>query len=88
MRVLLTPEAHTTLNVILSVIWNVVITFRMTFLMSKVNKILSWMMDEFIHSPKPELLLPATCDEILSRVIEIWMKTHLVSDNICNTINL
>ena len=27
------------------------------------------------------------CDEILSWMIEIWMKNHLVSDNICNTIN-
>jgi hypothetical protein len=49
---------------------------------------MSWMVDEFIHWPKPYILLSATCDEILSRVITIWMKTHLVSDNNCNTVNL
>ena len=46
------------------------------------------MMDEFIHWPKPYLLLSATCDEILSWVIEVWMKNHLVSDGNCNTVNL
>ena len=46
------------------------------------------MMDEFIHWPKPYLLLSATCDEILSSMIEIWMRKHLVSDSNCNTINL
>ena len=47
-------------------------------------------MDEFIHWPKPYLLLSTTCDEILSRMIEIWMKNHLVSDSDYNynTINL
>jgi hypothetical protein len=43
------------------------------------------MMDEFIHYPKPDLLLSATCDEILSWVIEFWMENHLVSDSNCNT---
>ena len=38
-------------------------------------------MDEFIHWPKPYLLLLATCDEILSWMIKIWMKNHSVSDN-------
>ena len=37
------------------------------------------MMDEFIHWPKPYLLLSATCDEILSWMIEIWMTNHLVT---------
>ena len=46
------------------------------------------MMDEFIHWPKPYLLLSATCDETLSWMIEVWMKNHLVGDNNCNTINL
>ena len=46
------------------------------------------MMDEFIRWPKPYLLLSATCDEILSWMIEIWMKNHLVSDSNCNTIRL
>ena len=32
------------------------------------------MMDAFIHWPKPYLLLPTTCDEILSWMIEIWME--------------
>ena len=36
------------------------------------EKILSWMMDEFIHSPKPTLPLSTTCDEILSWTIETW----------------
>ena len=43
-------------------------------------------MDEFIHWPKPYLLLAATCDEILSWMIEIWMTNPLVSDSACNTI--
>ena len=46
------------------------------------------MMDEFIHWPKPGLLLSATCDEILSWMIEIWMENHSVSDSNCNTVNL
>ena len=43
-------------------------------------------MDEFIHCPKPYLLLSATCDEILSWVFDIWMKNHLASDSICNAV--
>ena len=42
--------------------------------------------DEFLHSPTPDLLLAAACDEILSWVIEIRMKTHLVRDSNCNSI--
>ena len=42
-------------------------------------------MDEFIHWPKPYLHLSATCDEILSWMIEIWTKNHFVSDNNCNS---
>ena len=45
-------------------------------------------MDEFIHWPKPYVLLSATCDEMLSWMIEIWMKFYLVSDTRCNTIKL
>ena len=45
-------------------------------------------MDEFIHWPKPFLLLSATCDDILSWMIEIWMKNNLVSDRKCNIVNL
>ena len=46
------------------------------------------MMDEFIHWPKPYLPLSVTCDERLLRMIEIWMKNHLASDSLCNTVNL
>jgi hypothetical protein len=45
------------------------------------------MMDEFMHWPKP-YLLSATCDKILSWLIEIWLKNHLESDNNCNIVNL
>ena len=44
--------------------------------------------DEIIHWPKAYLLLLSTSDEILSWMIEIWMKDHLVSDSKCNTVNL
>ena len=50
------------------------ITFWMTHLMNS-EQIFSWMMDEFIHWPKPYLLLSTTCDDILSWMIEIWMKS-------------
>ena len=46
------------------------------------------MMDEFIHWPKPCLLLSTTCDEILPWMIEFWMKNHLVNDSNCNIVNL
>ena len=42
------------------------------------------MMDEFIHYPKPYLLLSTTCDKILLWVIEIWMTNDLVNDSNCN----
>ena len=45
----------------------------MTFL---TNKIMSWMMDEFIRWAKPCLLMSTTCDEVLS-----WMNECLVRDN-------
>jgi hypothetical protein len=38
-----------------------------------------------IHWLKPQLLLSATCDRILSWMIEVWMKHHLASDSNCNT---
>ena len=41
----------------------------------------------FINWPKCYLLLSATCDEILSWMIEIWMKNHVVSDSNYNTAN-
>ena len=44
------------------------------------------MMDEFIYWPKPHLLLPTTYDEILSWMIDIWMKNHFVSGSNCNTV--
>ena len=46
------------------------------------------MMDGIIHVPKPYLLLSATGDEILSWIIESWMKNPLVSDSKCSTVNL
>jgi len=46
------------------------------------------MMDEFILWPKPYILLSTTCDEVLSWMIEIWMRHRLVSGNNRNTINL
>jgi hypothetical protein len=46
------------------------------------------MMDEFIHWPKPHLLMSATCDEILSRMINIWIKKHLIIDSNCDHVNL
>jgi hypothetical protein len=51
------------------------------------EQILPWTMDEFIHMPKAYLLLSTTFDEILSWIIEIWMKMPLVSDNNGNTVN-
>jgi hypothetical protein len=44
-------------------------------------------MNEFILWPKPYLLLSAPRDEILSWMIEIWMKNHLESDTNCNSVN-
>ena len=46
------------------------------------------MTDEFIHWPKPYILLSATCVEIFSWMIEIWDENDLVSDNNCNPVNL
>ena len=60
------------------------VTFWMTLLMN-CEQMLSGMMDEFIH---PCLLLPTTCDEMLSRMIKTWMENHLITDNNYNTINL
>ena len=36
------------------------------------------MMDEFIHWPTPYLLLPTTSDKLMSCMMEIRMKKHLV----------
>jgi hypothetical protein len=41
------------------------------------------MMDEFKRWSKSYLLLLATYDEILSWLIEIWMKKYLVSNSNC-----
>ena len=73
-----------TLNMIFYI---TMVTFWMTLLMIMIQ-ILSSMMDEFIHWPKPYLLLPTTCDEMLSWMIKFWMKNHLVNDNNCNIVNL
>ena len=37
---------------------------------------------------KPSFLLSTTRDEMLSWMIEIWTKHHLVSDGNCNVVNL
>jgi hypothetical protein len=34
----------------------------------------SWVMDEFIHWPKPYLLLSTTCDETVPWMIEVGKK--------------
>jgi hypothetical protein len=63
------------------------VTFQMTLFMNKrtnVVKDYGW-----VHPlAKTHLLLSVACDEILSWIIEIWMKNHLVNDNNCNTVNL
>ena len=48
------------------------------------GQICSWVLDEFIHWPKPYLLLSTTCDAILSWMMEIEMKIQLISGNNCN----
>ena len=82
------PQLH--LNMMFSVIWYYISLwwrFGWHFLWIS-EQILSKMMDELIHWSKPCFLLSATCGEILSWLIEIWMKVHLVSDSRCNTLNL
>ena len=79
-----------TLNMIFSVIrylmsvWQI---FIWDFLWMSLQ-ILSWMMDEFIHWPKPYLLFSTSCDEIMLWIIKICMKNHLVSDRFCNIVIL
>ena len=63
------------------------VIFGMILLMNSLQ-ILSWMMDEFSHWRKAYLLLSATCDEILTWMIEIWMKNHLENDSNRNTVNI
>ena len=63
------------------------VTFEMTLVMNKRTKIV--MDDGWVHPfAKSYLLSLATHDEILSWMIESWMKDHLVSDRNCNTVNL
>ena len=65
-----------------------IVTFRMAFLMKKwTNIVMDYGWVEFIHWPKPYLSLSATCDEILSWMIEMWMRDYLVSDSYCNIVN-
>ena len=71
-----------------NMIFNVtMVTVRMTFLIFRYTNIVIEM-DEFIHWPKPNLLLLATCDEMLLQMIDNWMKNHLISDNNCNIVTL
>ena len=44
--------------------------------------------DEIVHWPEPCLLLSSTCNEILSWMMEFWIRNHLVSGSNCNTVNL
>jgi len=93
-----TVSKSTLLNMLFIVIWLFLchygmVAFWMTLLMKKVNHVLPWMMVDEFHPLAKTLtgvhLSPPTCDdEMLSWVIEIWMKIHLVSDYNCNTVNL
>ena len=75
-------------STILNMMFNVtMIFFGWRFLWIS-EQILSWMMDESFHRLKTYLLLSTICDEILSWMIGFWMKDHLVSDNLCNIVNL
>ena len=80
----------TTLNVIVSVtcIWCHYVNFSDDISYELSVQILSWVIDEFFGWPKPCLLLSATCDEILSWMVGIWTKNHLLSNSNCNTVNL
>ena len=87
------PKQHMyTLNTMFSIMWYLMspmVTFWMPHIMNKWNNYWSWMMDEFIHWPKPYLLLSTTCDEMLPWMTEVWMRNHLVrSDSYCNTVTL
>ena len=68
----------TTLSMMFSVVWYFMSPWYLFgwHLLWISGNILSWLMEEFIHWPKPDLLLSTTCDEILS-----WMKNHVVSDS-------
>ena len=46
------------------------------------------MMDDLIRWLKPYLHLSTICDDILSWMIEIWMKDYVVSDSNYNIVNL
>ena len=69
-------------------VFSVIVCLFIDNSLERSEQILSRMMDEFIHWPKPCLLLSTTCDGILSWMFEVWMMNHLVTDNVCNTINL
>ena len=60
----------------------------MTLLMNKFSNIV--MDDGQVHPFAKFFSCQKSCDEILSRVIEIWMekKNHLRSDSNCTNINL
>ena len=64
-----------------------VVAFWMTLLMNKRSNIV---MDDKFHPLAKTLPLPmsATHDEILSWMIEFWMKNRFVRDGNCNTVNL
>ena len=70
----------------LNMIFNVtMVTFWMTLFMNKWTNIV---VDDGWNHVVTKILLSATCDEILSWMIGIWMKNHLVSDNNCSSVYL
>jgi hypothetical protein len=71
------------LNMVFSVHYG---DFWITLLMNKWTNCCHAWWSSSIHLPNPYLLLSATCDEMLSRMIEIWVKKNPVSDNNCNTV--
>ena len=74
----------TTLNMVFDV---TMVIFWITLIMNKGTNIV--MGNGWVHPlAKTPPSLVETCDEILSWVIEIWMKNHLVSDSNCYTVNL
>ena len=82
---------NTTLNIIFSVN-NGILCHYDNFLddnsYEQVNKYChGWWMSPSI-GPNPYLLSSTTCDEILTWMIEVWMKSLLISDSNCITVNL
>ena len=83
-------KTFTTLSMIFSAIWysmSLGQLFGLHFSWIMNEQIQSWMVDEFIHWPKPYFLLRDFWWKI---VMDAWYldKNHLVSDSNCNNVNL